>query len=102
MHKKCAIVSIIIFSASHGRVVFKDPTSGSHNLGAIRDSGSSDVGGRRAILQNCAPDRRSHPAAGPFFGVGVLLEVVNRVAIVQTPDTIHQLAVILERCQLPA
>lgn len=100
MRKMCDCYRLLYFQ-HHMTASCLETTSSPHNLGAIRDSGSSSISGRRAILQNCAPDRRSHPAAGPFLGVGVLLEVMDRVAVVQTPDTIHQLTVVLERCQLP-
>lgn len=61
---------------------YLETTSGPHNLGAIRDGGSNGIGGRGTILQNRAPDRRSYPAAGPLLGIGILLEVMDRVTVV--------------------
>lgn len=76
--------------------------SGPYNPGGFRGGGGSGVGDRGLVLENGAPDHRGHPTAGPLLGVGVLLKVVDRVAIVQAPDAVHQLAVVLKRRQFPA
>lgn len=75
--------------------------SGSHDLRGFRGGGGDDAGGRGLILQNSTPDRRGHPPAGPLLGISVLLKVMHRIAIVQAPNAVHQLAVVFERRQLP-
>lgn len=79
--------------------------SGSHNLGGFRGGGGSGVSDRGLVLQNGVPYRRDHPTASPtanpLLGVGVLLKVMHRIAIVQAPDAVHQLTIVLKRCQFP-
>lgn len=58
------------------------------------------VRGGRMVFENRSPDRHERPEH-PFIAIGVLLEVVDRIAIVKSPDAVHQFAIVFHRRQLP-
>lgn len=72
-----------------------------YKLGILRGGrGGGDRIGDWGMAIHGPPDRREHPGH-PFGGVGVLFEIVHRITIVQSPDAVHELAIVLQRGQLP-